>query len=64
MTQIREAYTLSEIADTIGPVSIRTVHNWIRREGLVVTRIAGRPMVLRADLEAFLGKSAPAGQGG
>ncbi len=42
---LREAYTLKEVADRVGPVSIRTIYNWIDREGLTVTKIAGRPMV-------------------
>ena len=52
----REAYVLKEVAQRVGPVSIRTVYNWIDREGLRVTKIAGRPMVMHEDLEAFLRK--------
>ena len=52
----RLAYTLKETAERVGPVSIRTIYNWSDREGLRVTKVAGRPMVLREDLQAFLAK--------
>jgi transposase len=52
----RDAYLLREVAERVGPVSIRTVYNWIEHEGLKVTKIAGRPMVLKEDLASFVQK--------
>jgi hypothetical protein len=50
----RDAYVLQEVAQRVGPVSIRTVYTWIDGGLLKATTIAGRRMVLRGDLEAFL----------
>jgi hypothetical protein len=52
----RRAHTLAQVADRVGPVSLRTVYTWIKKHGLPVTRIADRPMVLDDDLEAFIAK--------
>lgn len=50
----RDAYTLFEVAERIGGVSIRTVYNYIYSGGLRAARIGGKRMILRADLDAFL----------
>jgi hypothetical protein len=55
-TTTRYAHTLKETAELVGPVSIRTIYNWIDREGLKVTKVAGRPMILDDDLKAFVAK--------
>ena len=50
----RDAYPLNEIADRVGGVSIRSVHNAGKLRSV---KIGGRRMVLRADLEMFLAKA-------
>ena len=52
----REAYILKEVAERVGPVSIRTIYNWIDKGLLKVTRVAGRPMVFHEDLKDMLTK--------
>ena len=53
----RDADPLNEIADRVGGVSIRSVHNYIGAGKLRSVKIGGRRMVLRADLEMFLAKA-------
>ena len=50
----RDAYTLIEVADRLGGVSLRSVYNYIDKHGLKVVHIGSKPMVLRDDLAAFL----------
>jgi hypothetical protein len=55
----RQTYTLREAAERVGPVSVRTLYNWEKREGLRITRVAGIPMIFADDLDAFLAKYRP-----
>jgi hypothetical protein len=52
----REAYTLRQAAERLGPVSVRTIYNWAKREGLKITHVTGIPMIFADDLAAFLAK--------
>lgn len=57
MAQVdRVAYTLQGVADLVGGLSVKTVRRWSDRGELKVSRIAGRPMVFKEDLDAFLSK--------
>lgn len=40
----------------VGGLSVKTVRRWSDRGELKVSRIAGRPMVFKEDLDAFLSK--------
>ncbi len=50
----RDAYPLTEVANRMGGVSIRTVYNYIYAGQLRAVKIGGRRMVLKEDLAAFL----------